>query len=192
MLKWIFCVLLSVSAPAWAHKGHESLPAEAAPQGLSIYQIESTWKDPSGSSIAFQDLAGTPRLVTMLYTRCQTACPLIVDDIKGILSALSETERKKVRVAVFSVDSEKETPETLRDFAKKRKLDANWRLFTSGPSEVATLAAALGFRYKRQDDGEYVHSNVIYFVNARGEIVAQKEGLKTPRTSFVKKIKANL
>jgi len=53
---------------------------------------------------------------------------------------------------------------------------------------VAELAASPGVRYKRLKNGDFIHSNVIFLLNSKGEIVAQKEGFNTPRAAFIKEI----
>lgn len=128
----------------------------------------------------------------MIFTRCETACPLLIEDLKAIATDLDSKTKKPVEVSIFSLDSYRETPKSLLDFASRRKIPAHWRLFTSNAGSVAELAAALGVQYKRLQSGDFMHSNVIFFLNEKGEIVAQKEGLKTPRDEFIKKIRSKL
>ncbi len=128
----------------------------------------------------------------MLFTKCDTACPLIVEDLRETAAQLEKQNPIKIQVSIFSFDSARETPDTLKAFVAKRKLPEQWQLFTSTEPSVAELAAALGIRYKRLASGDYIHSNVIFFLNSKGEIVTQKEGLKTPRANFLKKINESL
>lgn len=201
-MKLIFCILLSLFQTAYAadgsdahkgHKGHEGHTEEltSVPRltETSVLQLDSTWKNQKNESVKLSALQGKPRLLVMLFTKCETACPLIVEDTKQIMR---ELDSKKIDVSFFSFDSFRETPETLLDFAKKRKLPADWTLFTADANAVAELAAALGIRYKRLPSGDFIHSNVIFFLNKDGEVVAQKEGLKSPSADFIKKIKQTI
>lgn len=173
----------------FAHDQHsEELKSKPPISGSSVYQLESEWKDQRGKSLSLLSLRGNPRLVVMLFTMCETACPLIVEDLKEIASEIDAKTKNKIEVSIFSLDSFRETPKTLAEFALKRDLPANWSLFTSKSEAVAELAAALGVRYKRLASGDYIHSNVIYFLNGDGEVLAQKEGIKSPRVDFLKKI----
>src|SRR5690606_32978143 len=52
--------------------------------GMSIYQLPSIWKTQSGDEITFEDLKGDVLVVVMIYTSCQSACPRLVADMKGI------------------------------------------------------------------------------------------------------------
>ncbi|HMN68880.1 MAG TPA: SCO family protein [Bdellovibrionales bacterium] len=190
MNRILFALLLWLgSTSATAHEGHHDENLKAAPllAGASVWQLNSAWKDQNGASVTLASLTGKPLLVAMLYTRCKTACPIITDDLKAVAAELMRKGRL-VDVAIFSLDSFHETPASLSAYAKKRNLPANWRLYTGNADSVSELAGALGVRYKRLKDGEYIHSNVIYYVNKDGEVAAQKEGLNSPSEEFIKKI----
>src|SRR5690606_25433016 len=85
------------------------LPALQAAQPGSLYQLSSQWKDQNGQVLQLKDLAGSPRLLVMLYTRCTTTCPLVLEDIKGLLGELPGDRAQNLKVSIFSFDSERET-----------------------------------------------------------------------------------
>lgn len=201
-MKFVICILLAISSFAYAHgepkgheghEGHEGHGEELAliPRlsDASVLQLDTSWKNQNEKSTKLSELNGKPRLLVMLYTRCETACPLIVEDLKQIYRKL---DSKKIEVSIFSFDSFKETPKSLLDFATKRKLPSEWMLYTADANAVSELAAALGVRYKRLASGDFIHSNVIFYLNDRGEIAAQKEGLKTSDAEFIKQIRQNM
>lgn len=194
-MKSIFSLLLvlMLSPASFAHEHHgEELKAKPALPGTSVFQLDSEWKNQKGESVKLASLRGSPRIVVMLYTMCETACPLIVEDLKEIVNKVDAKRTDKINVSIFSLDSFRDTPASLQAFSVKRKLPAHWGLFTSNADAVAELAASLGVRYKRLPSGDFIHSNVIYFLNGNGEIVAQKEGIKTPPGEFINKIKKAL
>lgn len=192
-MKLILSLILIFSQVSLAHDEHGAdLKAKTPVPGSSIFQLESEWKNQNGKSAKLASHRGSPRIVVMLFTSCDTACPLIVEDLKEIVKEVDAERTKKIDVSIFSLDSFRETPKSLSAFSAKRKLPSNWGLFTSSADAVAELAAALGVRYKRLASGDFIHSNVIYFLNGNGEIVAQKEGIKSPRGEFVQKIRKNL
>lgn len=192
-MKLIFSLAFIFSQATFAHSGHEhDLKAQAPLPGASILQLDSAWTNQNGKSVKLASLRGSPRLLVMLYTRCETACPLIVEDLKEIAHDMDAKKSGKIDVSIFSLDSFRETAESLAQFSAKRKLPSHWGLFTSNADAVAELAAALGVRYRRLANGEFVHSNVIFFLNGDGEVVARKEGIKSPRGEFLKKIAKEL
>lgn len=192
-MKSIFLTILILTQVSFAHDKHGTeLKAKSPLPGASIFQLESEWKNQKGENIKLANLRGIPRIVVMLYTGCDTACPLIVEDLKEIAKEVDTKRPSKIDVSIFSVDSFRETPASLSAFSVKRKLPSHWSLFAANADAVAELAASLGVRYKRLTNGDFIHSNIIYFLDTNGEIVAQKEGLKTSRGEFVKKIRKNL
>lgn len=191
-MKLIFSLLFIFPQVSFAHDEHgPDLKATAPLPGASIFQLESEWKNQKGESTKLASLRGSPRIVVMLFTRCDTACPLIVEDLKEIVKDVDAKRTTKIDVSIFSLDSFRETPESLLAFSVKRKLPTHWILFTSNADAVAELAASLGVRYKRLPSGDFIHSNIIYFLNSNGEVAAQKEGIKSPRGEFTKKIRKN-
>jgi protein SCO1/2 len=137
--------------------------------GSSVYQLHSQWTDQNNVTRSFSQLAGRPRLIAMVFTRCPSACPLLVRDIKSLKTDLP--------VELFSFDSEGETPATLKDFVRKYGIDdPRWTAHTSSAANVAELAAALGVKYKKISQGSFIHANIIVLVNSQGEIVAKQEG----------------
>lgn len=192
-MKLIFSLILIFSQVSFAHDEHgPDLKATAPLPGASIFQLESEWKNQKGENTKLASLRGSPRIVVMLFTRCDTACPLIVEDLKEIVKDVDAKRTTKIDVSIFSLDSFRETPESLSAFSVKRKLPSHWSLFTSSADAVAELAASLGVKYKRLANGDFIHSNIIYFLSNNGEVVAQKEGIKSPRGEFIKKIRKNL
>ena len=181
--------MLFFNQASHAHEKHgEDLKPSQTLSGSSVLQLGSLWKDQKGESVNIAELGGKPRLVVMLFTRCETACPLIIEDLKRIAAEIDTKKLEKIEVSIFSFDSSRETPLSLMDFSRKRNLPTHWRLFTSKPDAVAELAASLGVRYKRLQNGDFIHSNVIYLLNSKGEVAAKKEGLNTPRADFIKEI----
>ena len=187
---------LVLSAPALAddhsHHAHHAAPeaVEAKLSGSSLYNLESSWRDASGKPVALSSLAGRPRLVAMLYTGCKTACPLLVQDMKTLRDKLPKKTQAKISLTVFSLDAQNDTPEHLAAFASKMSLGENWALLSPrGAGDVTEIASALGVQYKRLESGDYIHSNVIFLLNEKGEIVAKKEGLKTTSEDFSQKVR---
>ncbi len=192
-MRLIFSLILIFSNVSFAHDEHgPELKAKAPLPGASIFQLESEWKNQKGETAKLASLRGSPRIVVMLFTRCDTACPLIVEDLKEIVKDIDAKQVAKIDVSIFSLDSFRETPESLSAFSVKRKLPSHWGLYVSSADAVAELAASLGVRYKRLPSGDFIHSNIIYFLNSNGEIVAQKEGIKSARGEFIKKIRKSL
>lgn len=141
----------------------------------SIYQIDHVWTQHNSKPLNLKELAGLPAVVTMTFTSCPGACPLMVSDIKNFDSQLTKKEKKKIRYYTFSIDPKNDTPVALQNFYKKMHLDKRWTLFTSNDDQVKEMAALLGFSYKDLGDGDFTHSTSLYLLSKDGEILARKE-----------------
>lgn len=141
----------------------------------SVYQLESKWKTEDGKNVTLSNLKGKKQIMAMVFTNCAYACPLIVNDMKKIESQIN---RDDINFLLISIDPKRDTPEALMQFAKNNKLDLKrWRLLTGDEGGISELAAVLGFKYKKENDGSFSHSNIINVLNERGEIIYQHSGL---------------
>ena len=70
-----------------AHVGHAALPA-AAYSARSIYQVASTWTTATEQSLHLGHLQGKVQVLAMVYTTCESACPIIVSLVQRLEAAL--------------------------------------------------------------------------------------------------------
>ena len=144
----------------------------------SLYQLESQWTSDVGREVKLGVLRGRPQIVTLFFTSCEYACPVIVGNMKAIEQALPEALRGKVDFLLVSFDVERDTPAVLKAYRVKEKLaPARWTLLRGKEDDVRELAALLGINYQRDAKGQFSHSNVITVLNAEGEVAFQQVGL---------------
>ena len=81
-------------------------------------------------------------------------------------------------------------PKRLKQFAEDQNLNlARWKLLTGSRSDIDDFAVLLGFRYKKENDGSYSHSNIITLLDEEGEIIHQHVGLNEDVTETISLIK---
>ena len=167
------------SLVAVAHEGHHSAEPPTKPiLDESIFNLTSKWTSQEGKTISLNDLHGHAAVVAMVYTSCEKACPLIVEDLKKIEKQLLEKKITPVSILLFSFDTKRDTPEHLKAFADIRKLDLKrWTLFHGNEQAVRELAAVLGINYKRDSKGDFDHANVITLIDSEGLVRQQQVGL---------------
>lgn len=181
-------ILLVTSSACLAHEGHHQEATIKPIAGESIFNLESQWTNQDGAGVSLRTLRGKPAVLAMVYTSCEHACPLIVEDIKRIEKALLEKTQTPFSFLLFSFDPARDTPEKLKAFATARKLDPKrWTLFQGNAKSVRELAAVLGVRYKKDDAGDFDHSNVITLIDADGMIRHQQIGLNQDPTELLEK-----
>lgn len=153
----------------------------------SIYQVESTWTNDEQKPVKLGDLAGKPRVLLMFFSHCTTACPILINDLRRIETALPPEMRANIGFTLVSFDATRDTPAALAEYRKNWHLPSqNWTLLSGSPDDILELAALLGIKYKIEPDGQFAHSNVITVLNAKGEIVHQQIGLNADISETVK------
>jgi formylglycine-generating enzyme required for sulfatase activity/cytochrome oxidase Cu insertion factor (SCO1/SenC/PrrC family) len=157
--------------------GREPPPEPAVFPAKSLYQTESQWTTDAGVKIKLAELSGKPRVIILFFARCQSACPLLVNDLKKIQTSLPQSPRSRAGFTLVSFDTKNDTPAALAEYRLLRDLDENWTLLSGNPNGVLELAALLGARYQRTAGGGFAHSNLVTILNANGEIAYQQAGL---------------
>jgi len=155
----------------------------------SIYQLETSWTDDSARPIKLRTLKGRPQIVTMFFSHCNYACPLLVQQMKQIEERLPKSLIKKVGFVLVSYDTERDTPEALLNYRKQHQLSVErWTLLRGEYDDILELSALLGVRFKKDAAGDFMHSNVITLLNSEGEIAFQQTGLKFEADEFIKRL----
>ncbi|MEO1856573.1 MAG: SCO family protein [Rubritalea sp.] len=155
---------------------------------LSIYQINSSSKNHDGESVQLVSLSGKIQVVTMGYSKCAYACPRLMADMKAVQLGLPEELRKKIGFNFFSVDPT-DTPESLKSFGNSHKVNFDhWNFYSSTPTTIQELAVVLGTKYRRINDKDFAHSNLLTVLNEKGEIIFRQEGLSGPAEPVIKAI----
>ncbi len=149
------------------------------PTDKSLYLLDSKWTSDVGREIKLGALRGRPQIVAMFFTHCEYACPILVEELKGIERKLPPEVLGKVDFLLVSIDSKRDMPAELAVFREKRQLTRErWTLLRSGADDVRELAALLGVNYAEDSRGQFAHTNLITLLNADGEIAFQHTGLK--------------
>jgi protein SCO1/2 len=144
----------------------------------SLYQAEAGFTTDAGKPFTLGELRGRPVVLTMFFTSCGYACPLLVSDVEVIRGKLPAELRDRAALVLVSFDTVRDTPAALADYRAKRGLDDQWTLLHGSADSVREIAALLGVKYQLTADGMFSHSNLITILNAEGEIVHQRTGLK--------------
>lgn len=145
--------------------------------GLSVFQLNNEWETYRDETVTLKDFGGKVIVSAMIFTSCPSACPRLVADMKNIEEKLSPEEREKVQFLLISMDPENDDPETMRQFAEDFRLNDSWELIRSDEASTMEIAQVLGVKVKPLEGGGFDHSNIIHFMNRKGEIVHQQHGL---------------
>ncbi len=169
--------------------GKKSCCAEEVEQGQfseqSIFLDGSYWKDQNGNIIQLGKFKNKNVVMAMFFASCQSACPMIVNDMKKIEAVIPKGKLDEFKFVLVTIDPEHDNPGVLLKYAKDKNLDLQrWTLLTGEKNDVMELAMMLGFKFSKDANGGFMHTNLITFLNKKGEIVHQNTGLNVDINSI--------
>jgi protein SCO1 len=83
-------------------------------------------------------------LINFMYTECQGGCPLTTANLVQVQQALGERVGRDIFMYSISVDSEHDTPEELRKYAKRFAVQPGWLFLTGAKANIARIRASFG------------------------------------------------
>ncbi|HMV66957.1 MAG TPA: SCO family protein [Myxococcota bacterium] len=176
----------------WACSGAPT-PVEAPtapPAEGSLYDLGWTMEGASGE-VRLDVYRGHPTLISMFYTSCPMACPLLIERIHGIERSLSPAARAELRVVMVSLDPEHDTRDVLSRTYEDRALDREtWTLARVDDDRVRELAAALGVPYRRSADGGFNHASVVVLLDGAGRMARRVDGADQPIDGLLADVEA--
>ncbi|MEO5359540.1 MAG: SCO family protein [Nitrospirota bacterium] len=115
-------------------------------------------------------VGGKPLIISIIYTRCETACIVITDALTSVVEKMGDIG-KNYNVLSLSFDPS-DTPEMLAKFRTTWGLNATGWIVASGQdSELKRLLSAIGFSYKLdKGTGEFIHPNLLVILTPDGRI----------------------
>ena len=144
----------------------------------SIYALDSLWTTDAGRTLRLAELAGSVQLLAMMFTSCPSVCPMFVREIQELDRALPAKIRDVTRVALVSIDPERDTPNVLRRYRGRMKLDSErFALLRGEPGDVRELAQVIGVAYAKTEGADIAHTRLVTVLDPGGEVVHQQTGI---------------
>jgi len=150
----------------------------------SLYELPLTWESEARESFGLSKFSGKPVVLSLVYTSCDAVCPLIVNKVKKIYSAV---QPNKAHFVLVTMDPEVDMPEKLKEFKIKNKVDfKNWYFLRTNMGDTRKFSQVLSFSYKKmQGAGHFVHDNKIFLLNEKGVVVEELVGLETSEKPII-------
>lgn len=196
LLSAALCAALIGAAPgaAWAQQASAAISSNRALPADSLYWLSVPLTDAQGRRFDLRDLAGHPVLVTMFYGDCNTACPIVLENLQQTITAL-KPPAGKLSALMVSLDPLHDSPASLAQLGESHHLDNKiFRLAVSqDDTHTRAMAAALNIKYRVLGGGDISHSTRISLLDADGKIIASSTQLSAaPDQDFLKKIRLAL
>ena len=147
---------------------------------------EFTLTERSGREIRRADLDGAPWIADFIFTRCSGMCPALTTRMADVRRRIADAGLR-ARAVSFSVDPTHDTPEVLREYARRHGAEGDDWLFVTGPRDALYALIGDGFRLSvserppgavETEGGELIaHSDRFVLVDGRGRIRGYYHGL---------------
>jgi protein SCO1/2 len=129
-------------------------------------------RDLDGRLVELADLRGHVALVSFVYTRCTSACPLLTARL-AVLQRRAVGLRAADRpvLVTITVDPERDSTERLREYAARLGADrTTWRFLRDEPLRLAPVLRAWDEWTRPAADGEIDHPARVYLLDRAGRI----------------------
>jgi protein SCO1 len=120
--------------------------AEGGTRDAATYFTNTELLTHDGRKVRFHDdvLAGKTVLINVIYTHCQDACPVITQQLNEVRKRLPEFGRQ-VHFVTLSSDPARDTPQALKQFARKQGVDVDgWTFLTGRKENIDHILKKLG------------------------------------------------
>ena len=133
--------------------------------------------DRQGRQVRLAQYRGKPLLVSFVYTGCTSACPPTTKLLaQSIRKAQGVVGSDSFHVLSVGFNLPQDTPEAMRDFARRFGIDApNWEFLTPYRAQLAQLTSEFGFSYVPTSWG-FDHVTQVTVVDQQGRIYRQVYG----------------
>ena len=124
-------------------------PAFAAPPGSrwgADYFPNVELRTHEGKTVRFYDdlLKGKAVAITLIYTSCKDACPLITARLAQVQQLLGDRVGKDIFFYSLSIDPKRDTPEVLKAYAEKFGVGPGWLFLTGKKADIDLISNKLG------------------------------------------------
>lgn len=166
---------LAAAEPAPGLDPDAALKASQAAIGRQL--ADYAFLDRQGRQVRLADYRGKPMLVSFVYTGCTSACPPTTKLLaQAIRKARGVVGSDSFRVLTIGFNLPQDSPESMRDFARRFGIDApNWEFLTPHEAQLQGLTADFGFSYERTSWG-FDHVTQVTVVNQEGKVYRQVYG----------------
>ncbi len=120
--------------------------------------------DSRGKEFHLYDLKGKPVILSPIYTHCTSACPIITENLKDTVKLFGKPG-KDFYILSITFDP-KDSVQDLKRFQEKHKLGEGWKVvLVKDKSQLFKLLDAIDFRFATLPNREFVHPNLIVFLD---------------------------
>jgi protein SCO1/2 len=175
-----------------------TIPLPRAVMGLDVEEqvgralpMELQFTNADGKVVTLGDYfkSNKPAVIAMVYYRCPVVCDVVMQQLTKTFNDVDLQIGRDFNVLYFSFDPS----ETAEDAASSRsghqsnynkpltdEVKAGWQFHVTDSTTARALADAIGFKYRRLENGQYSHPAAIYLTTPEGKISRYFYGFSYP------------
>jgi protein SCO1/2 len=173
------CTILAVAAALAGCGGDEDTSTlngftRTPPARVADVGLPDVAPGAGGRTMPFRAARGGLLLAYFGYTYCPDICPTTLADVRRALEVLPAAERRRVAVAMTTVDPGRDTRKVLNGYLS-HFLPSWHALRTTDPDALRRAESAFGVRHEigptdKHGDYDVSHTAVLYAVDDRGVV----------------------
>lgn len=142
--------------------------------------------DAEGKALRLSSLRGKPLVVSFIYTGCFQICPTTTRHLESMVKQAERTLGPGTfNVATIGFNLPFDSPEAMRDFARKQGVDqSNWHFLSPEAKGLETMLEEFGFRREATAAG-FDHLLQVSILDAEGRVYRQVYGDAFDSPQFV-------
>ena len=147
--------------------------------------------DHTGAPLALADLRGKPLVVSLIFTRCATVCPVTTRHLReAVIEAQRALGHGRFNTLTFGFDARGDRPTQLAGFASTHDiLSVNgWRIASADEDTTAAFLDDLGFSFQAAA-GSFDHVMQTSLLDENGVVYRQIYGETFPLQVFMEPMK---
>jgi len=169
----------------------EGVDIDASKLGASV-PLDIEFVDEAGSPISLRQILrpGRPAILQIGYLRCPMLCNLMLNKLVTGLHGVDWSAGEQFDVISVSVN-----PEERHELAAAKKQgyvveygrkgsEKGWHFLTGPATSSTALADAVGFGFRKQDNGEYAHAACLFVLTPDGKVSRQLYGAEQPSSTL--------
>jgi protein SCO1/2 len=174
-----------------AAAGYDADAALAVSQAAVGRELDG-WvlQDSTGAAVDLSGYRGKPLLISMIFTSCYHVCPAITRHLDAAVGkARDAVGEESFEVVTVGFDTAVDTPEAMRQFARRQGVDdARWAFLSGSEQTVSGLVENIGFVFFPSPRG-FDHINQVTVVDGEGRIYRQVYGAGFELPALVEPLK---
>lgn len=132
--------------------------------------------DENGKPVNLASLKGNVVVYDFIFTTCTATCPIMTGAMNELTKKIDDDE--PVRFVSISVDPNHDTPQVLREYARKHRKDERW-MFLTGDRDTIVKLSVDGFKLAAgtpQPGGEPILHSTRFVIADKNGVVREYYG----------------